>query len=745
MSLKETIENPHFITRSQPAGSFLEGFPIGNGRLAAMVLSSYPEERIFFNHEWLWTARWRGKKAPDESAGFLPELKQLLRDGKYLEATDFGIRHFAPRGGKECRIDSYLSAGFLSITPDISPIDHSRTLDMEKALVRSTLRCAADTFTREIFASSTDGLIHIRNYMQNGTPFSGVCSLGRLFQKNVELSLETEKDHLLLRGTIPGGTSFQLEAFLHVKGGKTNVRGSEILFEDVEELTILVDAHVDKERKNSFPTSPGKTLLPDWRNDLAKHVENWQKYFFRSTLSLPDDKLISQYFHFGKYLFLSSLICGELPPNLQGKWNMDNNPCWSSDYHLNINLQMNYWGCCPLALEEFNKPFFDYVDKVAEYGKLLAAKLWGCRGTFFAHSTDVWAQGTPEARSYSLWLCAAPWLAQHYMQHYRYTLDETFLKERAWPFLRECALFFEDILEKDEAGIYQLMPSQSPENCFKGGGTPISLCISSSCDIELMEELFREAIFIAEKLGEKSFLPKWREILTHLPPLAVGRDGRLLEWGDEKFEEVEMGHRHISHLVGLFPGHVITERSTPELYKAALRSLEVRLENFHEDGFVPGWSRALLANYFALSGDGERAVESIKILAEKQSSSSLLDLHPPKVFQIDGNLGILSAVVSLLVQMKDQILYLLPALPSHWEKGKAANLHTEQALSVNIQWEAHELKEARILAAKEVSFFFRKPENCTVTGGLQEVVPGESFLKITLKSGEKLLVSHTQK
>lgn len=738
MSQENMKESPILLTRTQPAGSFLEGFPIGNGRLGAMVTSTYPEEKIYLNHEWLWTSKWQGQKAPDESAAFLPELKKILKEKKWIEGTEFAIQHFSPPNKR--RIDAFVSAGYFSICPDVSVIDSIRTLDMEKALVTGTLRYGMDHLIRESFASSVNGLIYVRYRMDNGAPFSGVCSLGRNYEKGVELSFVTEKDHLLMQGAALGNTPFQVEAFLHTKGGECKVRGNEVVFEEVTELIALLDIDVNKEGKNLFRTSPGKGYTPDWEKDLASHVEKWQKYFYRTRIDIPDGGIVSQYYQFGRYLLISSLIAGELPPNLQGKWNLNHKPPWSCDYHLNINLQMNYWGCCPTALEEFNTQLFDYVDRVAEDGKKIAEKTWGCRGTFFAHSTDVWAQGTPEAGGYSIWLCAAPWMAQHYMQHYRYTLDEKFLRERAWPFLRETALFFEDILERDENGLYQIIPSQSPENRFKGGGSPISLCVSSSCDIELLQELFRDAIFIAEKLGENSFIAKWQEILDNLPPLLVGKDGRLLEWGQEDFEEEEMGHRHISHLVGLFPGTVITERKTPEIYKAAMRSLEVRLENFLPGGFVPGWSRAILSNYFALAGEGEKAINEIRILAENQSTNTLLDLHPPQIFQIDGNLGILSTVASLLVQSQDDILTLLPALPGEWTEGKAANLRAEKCLSIDLEWKNGRVKEARITAEKGATIFFECPENCRMEGGIQKTVEGESFMEITLAGGESLLV-----
>lgn len=736
-------ENPVTLIRKQPAGSFLEGFPIGNGRIGAMVTSTYPEEKIYLNHEWLWTAKWRGKKDPDENADRLPELKKLLTEEKWVEGAEFAIRNFSPRGsflGFPARIDSFVSAGFLSICPDVSPIDHTRKLDMEKALVMSDLRCGKQQFFREVYASSTDGLIHVRYRMEKNTPFSGSVSLGRNYEKGVELSFVTKKDHLLMQGTVPGNTPFQVEAFLHTKGGECKVNGNEVIFEDVEELIVLLDVDVNKESRMEFPPSNGRELHPDWEKDLASHVENWQKYFYKCRITIPNGGIVSQYYNFGRYLLLSSFMNGELPPNLQGKWNLGNNPPWQSDYHLNINLQMNCWGCCPTALEEFNLLLFDYIDRVAEDGKKVAQKSWGCRGTCLPHATDVWGQATPEASGYSVWLGAAPWFAQHYMQHYRYTLDETFLRERAWPFLRETALFFEDILERDKNGIWQLIPSQSPENFFVGGFF-ISICVSSSCDVELLQELFRDAIFTAEKVGAKEYIAKWQEILTHLPPLAIGKDGRLLEWGDEKFQEVDKGHRHFSHLVGLFPGSVITEKKTPALYKAALRSLEVRLENFQPGGFVPGWSRALLSNYFALAGQGERAINEIRILAEKQSTDTLLDLHPPRIFQIDGNLGILSTIPALLVQTKDEVLTLLPALPGEWKEGKAENIRAEKALSIDLEWKEGRLAKARITAEKEVTFLFRCPENCSLQGENWTLLEEENLVKVSLPAGGSLLVT----
>jgi alpha-L-fucosidase 2 len=278
--------------------------------------------------------------------------------------------------------------------------------------------------------------------------------------------------------------------------------------------------------------------------------------------------------------------------------------------------------------------------------------------------------------------------------HYEYGRDIEFLRDRCYPFLKDVAEFIESYVVEDEEGALQFVPSQSPENRFVGGGDfPVTLCVSAAMDVQLAWDTLTHALRAAEILGvDPEKRATWKQMLETLPPLQIGSKGQLLEWNGE-FEEAEPGHRHMSHLFAAYPGEQITPDRTPELFAAARRSLELRLE--HAGGHT-GWSRAWTACLFARFGDGEAAYEHLVHLITDFATNSLLDLHPPRIFQIDGNFGGTAAVLEMLLQSYHEELDFLPALPAAWPAGRIAGLRARGGYRVDIAWEENQLQEARI-------------------------------------------------
>ena len=385
-----------------------------------------------------------------------------------------------------------------------------------------------------------------------------------------------------------------------------------------------------------------------------------------------DPALLLLYFQYGRYLLASSSIRGQLPANLQGKWNDSVEPPWECDYHFDINIQMNYWMAEAANMHECAEALLQYVERLVPHGRKAAMDLYGCRGIYLPITNDAWGRATPEACGYAAWIGVAPWMAQHFWWHYLYSGDLDFLRDRAYPFFAGVAEFFQDYLVEDEAGVLQIMPSQSPENRFVGTGFwPVSLGISSAVDVQLVHDALGYAVQAGRILNvDAARVEQWAEMQRRLPPFGIGRDGRLLEWDRER-EEAEPGHRHLSHLYGLYPSNLFNPKDRPLQYEAAIRSLKTRLAL---GGGHTGWSRAWVACLFARIGDADGLWEHMQALVKDFATASLLDLHPPYIFQIDGNLGAVAAVLDGLVQCWGGRLHLLRALPAAWGTGSVSGI-----------------------------------------------------------------------
>ena len=444
-------------------------------------------------------------------------------------------------------------------------------------------------------------------------------------------------------------------------------------------------------------------------NPLKKTAKTWSSFLGFTTPDLleaanpSNTALVNQYLNFSRYLMISaSRVPGQLPLTLQGLWNGYMDPPWGSKYTININAQMNYWPANMTSLSDCELPFFDLLERCYERGRQAAREMYGCRGYVLHHNTDIWGDAAPQDAwiPATYWVLGAAWMATHIIEHYEYTMDKAFL-ERYYYLMHEAALFFVDYLvPSQEAGLAEdenpyliINPSLSPENSYVTKTGEVG-AFTPGCEMDnmILEHLFKGCLKAREALGQSKPYPQsdfdsFTYVLSHLKKPSLNSDGSLMEWNRE-VEEVEPGHRHISHLYGLFPGHTITLERTPELCEAAKKTLQKRLSN---GGGHTGWSQAWIINFFAQLGMGDQALSSIITLFQHSTLPNLLDTHPP--FQIDGNFGALAGILRLLVQseMSDDgtvTVKLLPALPSApaWQSGHIRGLAVKGGWTIDLEW-----------------------------------------------------------
>ncbi|MFE1465592.1 glycoside hydrolase N-terminal domain-containing protein [Streptomyces nigra] len=751
----------------RPAGQWLEALPLGNGRLGAMVFGGVDADRLQLNEDTLWAG---GPYEPANPQGLanLPEIRRRIFAGQWGSAQDLINSTFLGNPVGELM---YQTVGDLRLTfPGTGDVgSYRRELDLDTAVATTTYTRGGVAHRREAFASHADQVIVVR--LTADTP--GALSLTAAFD-SPQQTQKSSPDRITaaLEGTgqsregVTGRVRFRALVRARAEGGTVSSENGTLTVTAADAVTLLVsvgtsyndyrDASGDHRARAERPLNAAADT--PYGQLRARHVRDHRALFRRVALDLgvteaataptdqrvasfaqsDDPHLVALHYQFGRYLLIASSRPGTQPANLQGIWNDQLSPPWDSKYTININTEMNYWPAATTNLLECWEPIFALLDDLAQAGQKTARVQYGANGWVAHHNTDAWRGTAPvDGAFWGMWPTGGAWLATSVWEHYRFTGDREALRRRL-PVVEGAVRFFLDALVTDPGtGHLVTCPSVSPENAHHAG---VSACAGPTMDNQILRDLFDGYLAACDALGVSSpYAAQVRQARAQLPPMKIGALGQLQEWQqDWDAGAPEQQHRHVSHLYGLHPSNQISKRGTPELFRAALKTLEMRGDA------GTGWSLAWKINFWARAEDGSRSYKLLTdLLTPDRTAPNLFDLHPP--FQIDGNFGATAGVTEWLVQSHTDEVHLLPALPPQLPQGQVTGLLARGALTVDVSWSDGALTHARLAARRTGAVRLRTaaPVAVHAQGGPRTHVkrPENTVVAFDARAGETYVIT----